>query len=174
MMIDEARKFTLTKYATTKGGRKKTRSDHNPMVCNFSINYEKDRSGLKRKEIFNLKSSECQKQFFEATNAGFKFQKCFDGNNKLESKFNRFFKTLDDMLQKSFTRVRIKSGVRKNEVRSLIERKSKLSLSLLSIKCKLAKEIIFHEINKIEDDISKMSASRNAAIVRKRERSGLC
>jgi hypothetical protein len=61
------------------------------------------------------------KTVFEATNVGFKFQKCFDGNNKIESNFNRFFKTLDEMSQKSFTKVQIKYGVRKNEVRSPIE-----------------------------------------------------
>ena len=70
------------------------------------------------------------------------------------------------MLHKCFNKIRVKSGTRKNEVKSLIERKTKLSISLPALKCKLAHEIISSEIEKMEGDISKMSASCNAEIVR--------
>ena len=166
MLIDDARQYTLTKYATTKGKVKKIESDHNPIFCKFSIIYEKEKKNSKRRELFNLKNSECQAKFFEATNNGDQFQRCFLGENNFETKSNKFFKTLDDMLHKCFNKIRIKPGRRKNEVSSLIETKTNLSLSLLSAKCKLAQQIISSEIQKTEDDISKLSASRNAEIVR--------
>ena len=86
--------------------------------------------------------------------------------NSLESKCDKFFKTLEDMLHKCFTKVRIKSGKRNNEVTCLIDRKPNLSLSLPSVSCKLMKEIITHEVQKIEDDISRISARHNAEIVK--------
>ena len=128
---------------------KKIGSEHNPIFCDFNITYDKVKNKVKRREIFNLKNSECQAKFFEATNFGDQFKKCFYGINNLESKCNKFFKTLDDMLHKCFSKVRIRSGKRKNEVTSLIERKTNLSLSLPSISCKLMQEIISHEIQKI-------------------------
>ena len=164
MTIDEERKLTLTKYASTKGVKQKIGSDHNPIHCKFSIFYDKKTSGLKRKELFNLKNGQCQAKFFEATNEGSQFQNCFEGNRDFESKSNKFFKTLDDKLHKCFSKIRIKSGGRKNEVSSLIEQKTKLSLSLPSLTCKLGKEIVLAEIMKIEDDISSLSASRNAEL----------
>ena len=91
------------------------------------------------------------------------FQNCFDGNSSLECKSNRFIKTLDDVLHKCFTKIRIKSGVKKDEIRDLIQRKT---VSLPAVQCKLAREIISSEIQKTEDDISRLSSSRNAAIVR--------
>ena len=41
LVIDEERRFTLTKYATTNGKKKKITSDHNPMFANFNIEYQK-------------------------------------------------------------------------------------------------------------------------------------
>ena len=105
MLIDDARQYTLTKYATTKGKVKKIESDHNPIFCKFSIIYEKEKKNSKRRELFNLKNSECQAKFFEATNNGDQFQRCFLGENNFETKSNKFFKTLDDMLHKCFNKI---------------------------------------------------------------------
>ena len=73
MVIDEERKLTLTKYATTKENKKKISSDHNPMMANFNIEYEKMTNKENRKEIFSLKNGECQSKFFEETNKGTNF-----------------------------------------------------------------------------------------------------
>ena len=51
-------------------------------------------------------------------------------------------------------------------MKSQVLLKTNLSLSLSSAKSKLAQQIISSEIQKTEDDISKLSASRNAEIVR--------
>ena len=145
---------------------KKIQSDHNPMLAKFCITYEKGRNSRNRREIFNLKNPECQAGFFEATNEGFKFQNCFDGNDSLECKTNRFIKTLDDMLHKCFAKIRIKSGIKKDEIKDIIKQKTEMSLSLSTVQCKLAREIISSEIQKMEDSISRLSSSRNAGIVK--------
>ena len=108
MVIDEERKLTLTKYATTKGNKKKISSDHNPMMANFNIEYEKMTIKENRKEIFNLKNGECQSKFFEETNKGTNFQNCFNSNRSFEEKCNKFINTLDDVLHKCFRKIRIR------------------------------------------------------------------
>ena len=42
MFIDEERTISLTKYATTKGIKKKVESDHNVMYARFFMEYEGD------------------------------------------------------------------------------------------------------------------------------------
>ena len=37
MIIDEDRKFVLTKYTSKKGEQKTVKTDHNPMWCRFDI-----------------------------------------------------------------------------------------------------------------------------------------
>ena len=47
LMIDDQRKYTLTKYATTKGLKTKVISDYNPMFAKFSMKYEKSRQSAR-------------------------------------------------------------------------------------------------------------------------------
>ena len=171
MEIDEARKYTLTKYATSKGVKSKVLSDHNPMFAKFNINYEKSRQSAPRREIFNLKNKECQTSFFEETNKGEKLQSCFWSNKSFEVQSERFFKSLDDKLHKCFKKIRVKKGGHKysandNDLHSLIEMKTNLSISLSSVKCKLGKLITENVIQQIEDDISSKTAERNAQTVK--------
>ena len=165
IIIDEERNYTLTKYATTKCVIKKVRSDHNPIFCKFSLPYEKKPKYEKRKELFNLKNKECQENFFVTTNEGSKLQDCIDENESLERNSNKFIKTFEDILHQCFTKIRIKPSVPRNKASILIESKTKLTQSLPGIKCKLAQEIVAAEINRIEDDISKITASRNHQLV---------
>ena len=142
MEVDEARNYTLTKFSTSKGNKKKVLSDHNPMFASFNIEYQKSKNNQDRREVFNLKNSECQSQFFEETDRGLKFQQCFGINGNFEAKCNKFMKTLDDTLHKCFKKIRIKKtgariGGAKTEVLELIMEKSKLSISLPSITCML-------------------------------------
>ena len=102
MQIDEDRKFTLTKYATTKGAIKMVKSDHNPMICKFNIQYVRKPKKLKQWELFNLKNDECQTNFFYTTNSSLELQNCFTNNGNIEEESRRFFKTFDNILHKCF------------------------------------------------------------------------
>ena len=92
MEIDEARNYTLTKFSTSKGNKKKVLSDHNPMFAGFNIEYQKSYNNQDRREICNLKNSECQSKKFEENNIGLKFQQCFSFNGSFEAKCNKFLK----------------------------------------------------------------------------------
>ena len=170
MIIDEERYLTLTKYATSKGSKKNIQSDHNPMFARFNIEYRKKYFKEQRMEIFNLKNSECQETFFQDTSQGIKFQDCFRQDRSFEQKCKKFQNTLNDTLHKCFKKIRItKNGNirgKKKVVHDLIREKNKLSLSLNTIECKLGRCIIENEIQRLEDNISEISASHNAGVVR--------
>ena len=76
MLIDEDIIHVLTKYAGTKGSKKKVLSDHNILYCRFSILYDQLNQQI-RKEFFNLKSTEGRKAFLENTSNSEKLSKCF-------------------------------------------------------------------------------------------------
>ena len=170
MFIDEGRNYTLTKYSTTKGKRKKVESDHNPMYAKFNIVYSKLKQLNKRREIFNLKNKECKERFFEHTNRGERLQNCFKSGQDFSAQSKQFMKTLDDALHKSFKKIRIKDGgnlssLQTDTVQDLIAYKTKLSLSLQTVGCKLGRLITESEIIRIEDDISTVFSDRNAKLV---------
>ena len=66
------------------------------------MEYNKLRNNKARREIFNLKNKECQSNFFEETNKGFRFQQCFNSGQNFEDKCRKFVNTLDDTLHKCF------------------------------------------------------------------------
>ena len=171
LMIDDQRKHTLTKYATTKGVKTKVISDHNPMFAKFAMNYEKSRQSAPRRKIFNLKNKECQQSFYETTSHGEKLQSCFQSNNSFENQSNKFFKSLDDTLHKCFKKIRVRKSGQKvsghaSDVQTLIKQKTKLSSSLSNTTCRLGRQITENVIQEIEDDICSKSADRNAEIVK--------
>ena len=58
--------YTLTKFANRKGGKSLKPSDHNILTCEFNIKINQKIPEVRR-EIFNLKNSECQIKFKELT-----------------------------------------------------------------------------------------------------------
>ena len=122
------------------------------MIASFNIDYEKRKNKCLRREIFNLKNHDCQLKFFEETNKGVKFQKCFNLSRNFEDNCNKFLTTLDDSMHKCFKKIRIrknpKGGETQSEAQDLIMEKNKLALSLQSIKCKLGRCIVESEISR--------------------------
>ena len=90
MFVDEERNFPLTKYASTKGGRKIIESDHNILIAKFSIEYKNTPWRQDKHEVFNLKNPECQAKFLEVTNDSFKLRKCFEGSQSFPEQCNKF------------------------------------------------------------------------------------
>ena len=67
MLVDEERKYVLTKFSKYKGVNKVVKSDHNVLIlevkCPWMNNLRKQRV-----EIFNLRNRDCQRNFFDDTN----------------------------------------------------------------------------------------------------------
>ena len=102
MIVDDERQYVLCKYATTKGVKQITESDHNILFAEFELKYPRTVAETRR-EIFNFKDTESQAKFFARTNNSLKFQSCFD-DDKVDdkTKTENFFKTLKDSFHESF------------------------------------------------------------------------
>ena len=66
LIVDEEGHNALLNITKTKGGVKKTISDHNPMVTNLNLKWSRKVSA-ERVEMYNLKNKLCQAQFKEVT-----------------------------------------------------------------------------------------------------------
>ena len=102
MIIDEERTHVLTKYSSAKGRALKSESDHNILYSSFNITYSKIQNVTKR-EIFNFKNIECQKQFHKVTNNTNKLSQCFkSSDNNFVKQSNNFFKVLNQTFHQCF------------------------------------------------------------------------
>ena len=64
MLIDDERKHVLTKLVKTKKGVVKKESDHNTIITKLNIRW-KPNTKSKKREIYNLKNKECQKNLHQ-------------------------------------------------------------------------------------------------------------
>ena len=61
LLIDEDRKYVLTRITNTKRGVVKKESDHNALIAEFDLKVDIPER-KKKPEAYNLKNSECQKK----------------------------------------------------------------------------------------------------------------
>ena len=162
VFIDEERTIPLTKYATTKGIKKKVESDHNVMYARFCIEYENVVARRPRKEVFNLKNSECKSLFTSVTNENNKLRRCFEKEKPFPEECNRFFKTVDDVLHQCFKKVRVGKQIQDKEVEQLMQQKTALKIKLSESDCEKHKV----ELEQIEKKISDKISSRNIGLVK--------
>ena len=109
MVVDEKRVNILTKYATSKGVRIKSESDHNPLYAEFNLRFSRGKSAIRR-EIFDFKNQESLDKFSEITNNSEKLRTCFKGNVSTKAATDKFFKTLNDTFHVAFKKIRIRTS----------------------------------------------------------------
>ena len=121
MLIDEERIFTLTKFVSTRGIIKQTKSDHNILYCNFDLSYRKEPQAMLRKEVFNLKSLECQELFKNETENTSKFTDIFHSEEPFEQKTLKFQRCLKQSIRKCFRKVRVNKKEKNTEISKQLE-----------------------------------------------------
>ena len=108
MLIDEERLYTLASYSKRKGKKVITQSDHNLILADFDIKYKSYRYSVDRIELFNLKNLEGQVEFKRLTENNEEFKDCLRYHDSIEAKYQYFMKALNNVLNKSFKKIRVK------------------------------------------------------------------
>ena len=165
VIIDEDRLFTLTKYSTTKGTRKKVLSDHNIMFASFNLSYDKQIKHAIRKEQFNLKNIECQEAFKTVTEETTKFTDIFNNKEAFKLQALQFHRCLKQTLHLCFRKIRVRQNNNFNEIAILHNRKLKLKIFIQSSKCMKLINSAKHKLAFIEKKIENLTATRNALLV---------
>ena len=123
MVIDEARTFVLTKYAKIRGKTVITQSDHNPIICQFNYLWSDNvQNGEQRREIFNYKDPEGLIKFKQLTSLN-TLSKCVNSDVKGSGK--KWIKEFNNIIQRSFKKIRInKRGIKNEQVDNLMRTKT--------------------------------------------------
>ena len=106
LLIDEDRKYVLTRITNTKRGVVKKESDHNALIAEFDLKID-ILERKKKPEVYNLKNSECQKKFFKYTSNTKMLSSVFDSKDDLNILAKRFIKKLDGCIKVTFKKVRV-------------------------------------------------------------------
>ena len=167
MVIDEPRNHVLKKYVTTKGQPQQIESDHNVLYGKFQLLYSRKQAGVKR-EIYNLKNKEAQSKFTRVTSVTNKFSSCYDANKSMEVNSNKFLKTLDDVFQCCFKKIRItakSTQVTPSEIQDELKTISQLKLSFSNTACPIKKQELTSKLTKSEERVTNLMADKTAKLV---------
>ena len=104
-----------------------TETDHNSEILELNIKFSKIKP--ERREIFNLKNKTCQEKFREITENNDDLLKCFENELPAEKQLYQWKKSFQNILHKSFRKVRITDSKKKKEE---LEKESKKAGEWLS------------------------------------------
>ena len=166
MLIDENRIYVLTKYASKKGVKKQKISDHNILVCNFSIQVVAKLPTL-RKEFFLLKNADDQRKFYNLTSHTDKLSTSININRSFPHNASIFFKNLNSCIQNCFKKVKIKKGgpiphIGEETIQEKLKKKMRLKLFLKTNQCKLGEARAKAELDELEEYLTETCATKNA------------
>ena len=105
MLVDEDRKYVLTKIRKTKNGIVKKESDHHVLLAEFN-NIVIEHNKIKH-EIYNIKNIECQKKFKQYTSNTKMLSSIFDSGDDINLLTQRFMKKLNGCIAMCFKKVRV-------------------------------------------------------------------
>ena len=108
LIIDEKGEHALNKITHSKNMVRKVTSDHNVMLSKFSLTMSKIKPP-KKDEVFNFRNKDNLIKFMEATSNCPSLSNVFDTKDDLNIQTEKFLKTLDKCIKKSFTKVRLGS-----------------------------------------------------------------
>ena len=110
MMIDEAGKYSLTKYTNKTGNSSCTKeSDHRTIVIELNVNLN-PACPSERIEHFDYKNTESFERFIELTANNSDLENCFDdcdSSEDLENSSKRWLKIMKNLIKMSFREIRV-------------------------------------------------------------------
>ena len=155
MIIDEANQFITTNYTQAKTTKVKAiNSDHNTQFVKVNLKVVPCKEV--NREIFNLKNLECQMSFKRSTDKTYDFSSCFKGNETLLVKCEKWKKSLDFHIKKSFRKIKVKKNKPNHSAAdSLIDKRNTMTNSgnnnTFEIDALIAQTILKEEINKAQE-----------------------
>ena len=170
MKIDEERKHAFTKYSTTRGRKSVKISDHNLLTLEFKAPWNtKSENKNPRIEIFNYSDQESFTNYCEVTEKNEALIECFnDESEDLQTMTTRWMKVFNNILRRSFKKIRIRKFKADPNLNALFTTKETLTAKLAQARNddKIdTVNIIEEEIENTNEKISKICAENNKKIV---------
>ena len=159
MVIDEDRNYILTNYKMRKGQNRPIESDHNPLILDLNISFEK--SMKERVDIYNLRSKECQQIFKEVTTRSSNLSDCFLDGNPLMCQVKSWEINFTNAIKQSFKRIRITDMKKDSKSHELMAKRRSLNNQLKTATDVLIIQKIQNDVTSIEMQLSSLLAENN-------------
>ena len=164
MMIDDERKYVMTRLTKTKNGVVKKESDHNTMVTEINMIWKPDTKPY-RNEVYNLKNKECQKGFKHDTDNTKELSDIIDREEDVEKATKKFLKRLNGFITKHFKKVKVIHKVDK-ELEGLYKEKARLKTmhdtdsetKLEKVEAEMAEKYAEEMVEKIREELKGINA----------------
>ena len=101
-------------------------SDHNLLILELNIKWNSLNESSPRQEIFNFKHEECFQRFEMLTESNNDLVNCFDECSDLNMAANKWIKILNNLIQKSFKKIRIRKQKMDPVLSKLFDEKEQL------------------------------------------------
>ena len=157
MVIDEDRIYPLSTFTKKGGVYESKNSDHFTSILDLNISFQ--RKSVTRKELFNIKNLDCQKEFKKLLDEGDSLNKCFENDESLDVQCKRWWKNLNHIFHQAFRKVRCNGKVKETEVSKLLKEKADLIQKIKSNKNEKEEEDLKNVQKKITDLIAEDNRS---------------
>jgi hypothetical protein len=162
--IDEDKKHSLTKITKTKKGVLSAQSDHNTIITQFNVSWDKTLKNIKT-NIFNLKNKEGQQMFNKMTTQSYKLENILHNNEDISIVMKQLIKYINSCIHQCFRKVRI-SNVKNKHILKLFNKRrllrtkndSKSISQLKSVEEKLADLCANENYRKVKDEVRNINS----------------
>ena len=159
MIIDDERKYVLTRLTKTKKGTVKKESDHNTIFTELDIKWKPDTKQYKQ-EVYNLKDKESQRSFKEDTDNTKELSNIIDKEDEVDKGTKKFLKRINGFITKHFKKVKVKENVDK-ELEGFYKQKAELKnkediaskQKLADIEAEMAEKYAEDMVKKIREEL---------------------
>ena len=172
MAVDEARRFALTKFSTKTGRKSVKPSDHNTLILELDIRWNSNEKEEKRQEVYNFKNEEQFQRFEMLTESDKDLKDCFKDCTDVNAAANRWLKILNNLIKKSFKKIRIKQQKMNPDLEKLFAEKESIRSKINNLENSEETELDIDEVFGLEEDyeetverISSLCADRNKKLV---------
>ena len=170
MVIDEERKYALTKYSGRTGHKTMKESDHNTLMIEIDINWKtKIYEPENRLEIFNFKRVEDFNKFINLSKENDVLKSLFnDENEDLEKESQKWLKSVNKMIYASFSKIRLKRGQINAVLENLFQKKEhlKYNISIAESNNNYKKlDELSEELENVTEQVSQHCSEKNKQIV---------
>ena len=172
MTIDIDRKYPLTKFSNKIGQKSVKVSDHNTLMLELNIRWNSGDMKEMRQEIFNFNNEDNFKRFEMLTESNDDLIQCFDKCDDLNLAANRWLKMVNNMIKKSFKKVRIKKQKINPELETLFAEKENIRSKISQLENEENADKVLDEMIRLDDQyedtvdkIATICADKNRALV---------
>ena len=164
MVIDEEKKYVLSNLAQINKNERIIETDHNSEILELEFRNRKP----EREEILNLRNKAFQEVFKDETEHNLELLEVFEKDVSLEIQSRNDFKVVNNILHKSFRKIRIANNRKKGNhaLMEILDEKAKLKTKVNDDKIdEITKKLVQDRIEQIEKNIANEIIEENRKVI---------